>query len=97
MGEKEPFSILQLLIGLLAGLLAGAVCSFFIYGFSLPVFGKPHLAFLAPFLNAAVLVGLGIFVVKTSHDRGFSRGMAISLALVLILSTTCGVMLIRTS
>jgi hypothetical protein len=89
--DQQPFSYFQLFLGLFLGGVVGTVCSMVLYGVLTALLGSGHWAFLVPLLNAVILILLGWIFFKQTEDRGFARGVLISLGFVLILSTTCGI------
>lgn len=91
--DQKLFSYFQLFLGLFLGSVLGAFCSFVLYFLFISLLPSRRLAFLAPLANVVTLLLLGWIFYK-SGDKGFVRGMLISLGLVLILSTTCGVNLL---
>lgn len=95
MDEEKPFSYAYLIGGLLCGAVLGTVCTLILNVALFFVLGSIKLYFLAPLVNAVALILLGHFVLKESKDKGFSRGILISLGLVLVVSTTCGIAILR--
>jgi len=90
MDDQKPFSYPQLFLGLFLGTVFGSFSSFFLYFLFISLLPSRRFAFLAPLANAVTLLLLG-WIFYTTGDRGFVRGILISLGIVMILSTTCGI------
>lgn len=89
--EQKGFSIGLLIVGTFAGLLGGTiavvVCGFFL----LSVLVRIRAVWLVPLANAALLVLLGYFALKSGADRGFARGLVVGFSLIFVLNAICGV------
>jgi hypothetical protein len=94
MEDEQEFSVGQLIKGIFAGLLIGLACLVldFLMGF---VLYSTHYLLLGTILTAGLLIGISLFAVKHTQDRGFLRGLLISLSLAFIACTLCGVAIRR--
>src|SRR6266566_2378177 len=92
MENEQQFSSGQLIKGIFAGLLIGAVCLVADFFIGL-VFTDTHYMFFGSMVTAAALIVIAAVAIRRSRDRGFLRGMLISLSLAFIGCTICGVVL----